>query len=103
MKGIRQQMGFSLRDLSAVTSIKYRTLQDYEGGQRKIPEKVAQRLLAEQVKEQQIKAELIAAQEARLDREFPNGIASAPGEQEPEKRASQTKQRAKFPEKTRKF
>jgi hypothetical protein len=26
-----------------------------------------------------LKAELIAAQEARLDREFPNGFASAPG------------------------
>jgi len=76
MKAIRQNMGFSLRDLAAVTGIKYRTLQDYEGGQRKIPETVAKRLLAEQVKEQQIKAELIAAQEARLDREFPNGFAS---------------------------
>ena len=76
MKLIRQDMGFSLRDLAAVTGIKYRTLQDYEGGQRKIPDKVAQRLLAEQIKEQQIKVELAAAQEARLDREFPNGFMS---------------------------
>lgn len=74
MKAIRLDMRFSLRDLAAVTGIPYRTLQDYEGGQRRIPDHVAELLHAEQIKERQIKAELALAFEARLDREYPNGI-----------------------------
>ncbi len=78
MKAIRLDMRFGLRDLAAVMKIPYRTLQNYEGGQRAIPQAFADLLRAEQIKERQIKAELTAAMEARLDREYPNGIKSAP-------------------------
>jgi len=74
MRNIREEMRFSLSDLAAVTHKKYRTLQNYEGGQRAIPQEFADLLRAEQIKERQIKAELAAAMEARLDREYPNGI-----------------------------
>ena len=65
MKSIRLEMRFSLRDLAAVTGIPYRTLQDYEGGQRSIPDEVAallHDLLAEQ---EQIREEVFAGIEAR--------------------------------------
>lgn len=74
MREIREEMHFGLRDLEAVMGIKYRTLQNYEGGQRAIPQEFADALRAEQIKERQIKMELAAAMEARLDREYPNGI-----------------------------
>lgn len=75
MKAIRLEMRFGLRDLQKIMKKwKYRTLQDYEGGQRAIPQEFADLLRAEQIKERQIKAELAAAMEARLDREYPNGI-----------------------------
>jgi len=74
MRDIRLEMRFGLSDLAAVMGIKYRTLQNYEGGQRAIPQEFADLLRAEQIKERRIKAELIAAQAERLDREYPNGI-----------------------------
>ncbi|QOX79816.1 helix-turn-helix transcriptional regulator [Trichlorobacter lovleyi] len=74
MREIREEMLFSLRDLAAVTHKKYRTLQNYEGGKRAIPQEFADLLRAEQIKERRIKAELAAAQAERLDREYPNGI-----------------------------
>lgn len=76
MREIREEMLFSLRDLAAVTHRKYRTLQNYEGGQRDIPQEFADQLRAEQIKERRIKAELAAAMEARFDLEYPNGIRS---------------------------
>lgn len=74
MREIREEMRFGLSDLAAVMGIKYRTLQNYEGGQRAIPQEFADALRAEQIKERRIKAELAAAMEARLDREYSNGI-----------------------------
>lgn len=74
MKAIRIEMRFSLRDLAAVTGISYRTLQDYEGGQRSIPDEVAvllHDLLAEQ---EQIREEIFAGIEARVDNWFLNRI-----------------------------
>lgn len=81
MREIRMDMRFSLRDLAAVMGIKYRTLQNYEGGQRAIPQEFADALRAEQIKERRIKAELIVAQAERLDREYPNGIRSLPADE----------------------
>lgn len=81
MREILEEMRFSLKDLEAVTKIPYRTLQNYKGGQRAIPQEFADALRAEQIKERQIKAELAAAMEARLDREYPNGIRSLPADE----------------------
>lgn len=77
MKAIRKDMGFSLRDLAAVLHIPYRTLQNYEGGQRAIPQDVADLLRAEQIKQRQIRAEVYAGIEADIARSYPNGIRPA--------------------------
>ncbi len=75
MRAIRLDMRFSLRDLSAVTGIPYRTLQDYEGGQRSIPTKVATLLRAEQIKCRQIRAAVHAGIDEDIARSYPNGIS----------------------------
>ena len=77
MQAIRLDMRFSLRDLAAVTGIPYRTLQDYEGGQRPIPTRVAELLKAEQIKCRQIRAAVFAAIDEDLSRSYPNGIRPA--------------------------
>ncbi len=77
MRAIRLDMRFSLRDLAAVTQIPYRTLQDYEGGQRPIPSRVATLLKTEQIKCIQIRAEVFAGIDEDLSRSYPNGIRPA--------------------------
>lgn len=76
LRNLRLQMGFSLKELSIVTKIPYRTLQDYEYGQRGIPNRVARLLREEAAKEKRIKAALYKGIEQRVEQEFPNGFAS---------------------------
>ena len=76
MRNLRESMGFSLKDISMVTKIPYRTLQDYEYGERSIPNRVARQLQAEAAKEKRIKAALYKGIEQRVEREFPNGFVS---------------------------
>lgn len=76
MRNLRLQMGFSLSELSIVTKIPYRTLQDYEYGQRGIPNRVARLLREEAAKEKRIKAALYKGIEQRVEQEFPNGFVS---------------------------
>lgn len=77
MRAIRLDMRFSLRDLAAVTHIPYRTLQDYEGGQRPIPTRVAELLKVEQIKCRQIRAEVYAAIDEDMSKSYPNGVRPA--------------------------
>lgn len=76
LRNLRLQMGFSLKELSVVTKIPDRTLQDYEYGERKIPNRIAERLREEAAKEKRIKAALYRGIEQRVEREFPNGFVS---------------------------
>ena len=77
MRAIREEMGFSLRDLAAVMKMPYRTLQNYEGGQRNIPQEFSKALKAEQAKTAQIRAEVYAGIAADIARSYPHGIRSA--------------------------
>lgn len=74
MKAIRIEMRFSLRDMAAVTGIPYRTLQDYEGGQRGIPTEFAELLRDLLAEQEQIRQEVFAGIEADIARSYPNGI-----------------------------
>lgn len=76
MKAIREEMGFSLRDLAAVTHIPYRTLQNYEGGQRSIPQDVAELLRELLAEELLIKSEVYGFIDADIARWHPHGIRS---------------------------
>lgn len=76
MRNLRESMGFSLKELSIVTKIPYRTLQDYEYGQRGIPNRVARLLREEAAKEKRIKTALYKGIEQRVEQEFPNGFVS---------------------------
>lgn len=78
MKQIRLDMRFGLRDLAAVMKVPYRTLQNYEGGQRAIPQEFSEALRAEQIRHNRIRTEIYKQIEADIDRMYPNGIRSAP-------------------------
>lgn len=60
MREIVQRMGFNLKELSLITSIPYRTLQDYYYGARSIPGCVADQLRQEYKKEIQARNEVYA-------------------------------------------
>lgn len=77
MKTIRLDMRFGLRDLATVMKVPYRTLQNYEGGQRAIPQEFADALRAEQIRHNRIRTEIYERIEADIDRMYPNGIRSA--------------------------
>lgn len=74
MRAIREEMGFSLRDLAAVMKVPYRTLQNYEGGQRNIPKEFASRLRAEQARQRKIMDEVCAFIDRDIAQAHPNGI-----------------------------
>lgn len=77
-----ESIGFNLKELSLVTKIPYRTLQDYKSGARGIPGRVADQLQAELVKERKICRQLHRNIKRHIESEYPNGFASAPGEDE---------------------
>lgn len=64
-------MGFNLRELSAVTRIPYRTLQDYYYGARAIPAHVAEKLREEARKEIEICNEVHADLERHIAEAYP--------------------------------
>lgn len=59
-----------------MTSIPYRTLQDYKSGERGIPGRVADRLQAELVKERKICRQLHRNIKKHIEDEYPHGFAS---------------------------
>lgn len=77
-----KSIGFNLKELSLVTSIPYRTLQDYKSGARGIPERVADKLQKELIKERKIRRWVYRNIEKHIEKEFPHGFASAPEEVE---------------------
>ena len=64
-------MGFNLRELSAVTHIPYRTLQDYYYGARAIPAQVAEKLREEARKEIEICNQVHADLERHIAEAYP--------------------------------
>ena len=77
-RSLRECMRFSLVDLSVVTKIPYRTLQDYEYGKRNIPARIADLLRREYKLEMKIMAKVLRGIDQRIDAEFPDGIQSEP-------------------------
>ena len=78
LRGLRKGVGFSLRDLAAVTGTPYRTVQDYEYGKRGIPATFAATVIHELERDMVIRAELYRDMELRINREWPDGIPSEP-------------------------
>lgn len=72
----------SLRALSKMSGVPYRTLQDYKRGLSGIPAPVAQAVREAHKRDREIMAEVLQGVFARIDRDFPNGITSAPVETE---------------------
>lgn len=75
---MRKAVGFSLRDLAAVTGTPYRTVQDYEYGRRGISTAFAARVVVELEREQQIRMALYEDIDRRIELEYPHGIPSEP-------------------------
>ena len=73
---VRELMRFSLVELSIVTKIPYRTLQDYEYGKRSIPAMVVEQLRQEYKRERRIMNQILRGIEKRIDQELPAGFAS---------------------------
>lgn len=77
MQSLVDQMGFNLKELQLITKIPYRTLQDYYYGARSIPPHVADLLMQEAKKEEQIRAEIYAGIEIHIAEAYPNGFTTS--------------------------
>lgn len=75
-RNMRELMRFSLAELSRVVGIPYRTLQDYEYGKRRIPSRVADLMRRELKRSQQIRRQVLACIDSRIDRELPERFIS---------------------------
>lgn len=80
LDSLREEMGCKWRDISHALPIKYRTLQDYAAGKRRIPEDFAKKVkaLAAHVKKTTERA--IANVCRQIDRDHPHGITSGQAE-----------------------
>lgn len=78
MRLLREEMRFSLRDLSVVLGVPYRTLQDYEYGNRGIPLGFAMLLKREAESWSRFRREFYKNIDRRIAAEHPHGIPSAP-------------------------
>lgn len=76
LDSLRDKMGRKWVDLSLELPIKYRTLQDYAAGKRRIPEKFAVKMRDAAAKDKQLMQKIKENIERRLDQQFPNGIRS---------------------------
>lgn len=69
-------MRFTLKELSVVTGIPYRTLQDYEYGKRGIPGRVAVLMRDEAARCKRIRQQIMAGIDRRVQQEFPSKFMS---------------------------
>jgi predicted transcriptional regulator len=82
LKQIREEIGFDKVSLALELNIAYRTMQDYEGGQRRIPEHIAEKMIALRKQNKAWVKGYAARIDARAAKEFPNGIVSQISESE---------------------
>lgn len=76
MRKLRNEMMFSLKDLSVVLQIPYRTLQDYEYGKRGIPPYFAELIIVEAANMRMLREVLYQNIDQRVAEEYPHGFPS---------------------------
>lgn len=74
LKAIRQEMGFGLGDMSIAFSMPYRTYQDYEYGDRKIPEAFAVKVTEYHRRDRELQSRTMKKVIADIERRYPFGI-----------------------------
>lgn len=80
MKAIRLAMRFDMRSMAAILEkMPYRTYQDYEYDQRKVPEEVLVMARAAAVRDRELVAQIVRDVTADIERQFPLGIRSELG------------------------
>lgn len=76
LKNIRIAMNLDIKSMSTLLGWPYRTYQDRELGNRRIPDKAAAQVLALQSRERETTAAVIAKIRGMIDLQFPAGIQS---------------------------
>lgn len=78
LRGVRLEIGFDMRSMARVLDrMPYRTYQDYEYGNRRIPQHVADAVRKVQMRNRKFMAALPGWIQAEVDRTHPAGIPSA--------------------------